>query len=182
MTLRQHHRHDQHPRRLRTLDRFLDLTAHKILDLDRTWDTDKGTPVFTQSGKYTTRGWTEWTQGFQYGCAILQYDMTGEGRFLEIGRRNTIANMAPHVSHVGVHDHGFNNVSTWGALRRLALEERYEPEGRERELCELALMASGAVQARRWTRTAAITSGESTRNAADPQSATLPSRRTSASR
>ena len=62
--------------------------------------------------------------------------------------------MASHVTHMGVHDHGFNNVSTWGALRRLALEERYEPEGRERELCELALMASGAVQARRWTRIA----------------------------
>ncbi len=55
---------------------------------------------------------------------------------------------------MGVHDHGFNNVSTWGALRRLALEGRYEPEGRERDLCELALKASGAVQARRWTRTA----------------------------
>ena len=38
----------------------------------------------------------------------------------------------PHVTHVGVHDHGFNNVSTWGALRRLALEGRYEAEGRER--------------------------------------------------
>jgi hypothetical protein len=45
-------------------------------------------------------------------------------------------------------------VSTWGALRRLALEGRYEPAGCERELCELALKASGAVQARRWTRTA----------------------------
>ena len=27
--------------------------------------------------------------------------------------------MAPHVSHVGVHDHGFNNVSTYGNLLRL---------------------------------------------------------------
>ena len=24
--------------------------------------------------------------------------------------------MAPHVSHIGVHDHGFNNVSTYGNL------------------------------------------------------------------
>jgi unsaturated chondroitin disaccharide hydrolase len=61
--------------------------------------------------------------------------------------------MAPHVSHMGVHDHGFNNVSTWGALLRLQLEGRYQAEARERELCELALKASGAVQARRWTRT-----------------------------
>ena len=32
--------------------------------------------------------------------------------------------MATHVSHVGVHDHGFNNVSTYGNLRRLMLEGR----------------------------------------------------------
>ncbi len=75
-------------------------------------------------------------------------------RFLELGRERTFSRMAPHVTHMGVHDHGFNNVSTWGALRRLDLEGRYEAEGRERDLCELALKASGAVQARRWTRIA----------------------------
>ena len=37
--------------------------------------------------------------------------------------------MAPHVTHMGVHDHGFNNVSTYGALRRLILEGRFEPDG-----------------------------------------------------
>ena len=31
--------------------------------------------------------------------------------------------MAPHVSHVGVHDHGFNNVSTYGNMRRLMLQD-----------------------------------------------------------
>ena len=30
--------------------------------------------------------------------------------------------MAPHVTHVGVHDHGFNNVSTYGNLLRLMNE------------------------------------------------------------
>ncbi len=25
----------------------------------------RGAPVFTRQGLYTTRGWTEWTQGFQ---------------------------------------------------------------------------------------------------------------------
>ena len=78
--------------------------------------------MFTVAGKYTTRGWTEWTQGFQYGAAILQFDATGEAEFLEIGRRNTVAKMAPHVSHFGVHDHGFNNVSTYGNLLRLMNE------------------------------------------------------------
>ena len=74
--------------------------------------------------------------------------------FLELGRERTFERMAPHLTHMGVHDHGFNNVSTYGALRRLMLEGRYEPDGRERELCELALKVSGAVQARRWTRSA----------------------------
>ena len=71
---------------LPAIQRFLALTGTKILDLDNTWDPDRGTPVFTQQGRYTTRGWTEWTQGFQYGCAILQYDMTDDARFLALGR------------------------------------------------------------------------------------------------
>ena len=138
---------------LPALNRFLGLTAHKIADLDRTWDTAQGTPVFTRAGKYTTRGWTEWTQGFQYGCAILQYDMTGDEDFLEIGRRRTVDHMAPHVSHVGVHDHGFNNLSTYGNLRRLMLEGRIAYDPRELEFYELAIKLSGAVQAARWTET-----------------------------
>ncbi len=136
-------------------DRLLNLAAAKIRDLDRTWDAGRGTPVFTQEGRYTTRGWTEWTQGFQYGCAILQYDMTGEEEFLDIGRGATIARMAPHVSHVGVHDHGFNNLSTYGNLRRLMLEGRLAMDRSELSLYELAVKLSGAVQAARWTETAA---------------------------
>ena len=133
---------------------FLELTAHKIFDLDASWDSDKGTPVYTRAGRYSTRGWTEWTQGFQYGCAILQYDMTDDERFLEIGRRRTIDHMAPHISHVGVHDHGFNNLSTYGNLRRLLLEGRISFDQRELEFYELALKLSGAIQAARWTPTA----------------------------
>ena len=59
--------------------------------------------------------------------------------------------MAPHVSHTGVHDHGFNNVSTYGNLLRLAGEGRYEAGGWERECYRLALKVSGAVQAGRWS-------------------------------
>ena len=33
--------------------------------------------------------------------------------------------MAPHVSHIGVHDHGFNNVSTYGNLLRLMREGKF---------------------------------------------------------
>ena len=103
----------------------------------------------------TAQGWTEWTQGFQFGSSILQFDATDDGRFLELGRERTFSRMAPHLTHMGVHDHGFNNVSTWGTLRRLDAEGRYEAEARERDLCELALKVSGAVQARRWTSLAA---------------------------
>lgn len=130
------------------------LSARKIEVLEERWNPSDGSPVFTLRGRYTARGWTDWTQGFQFGSALLQFDATGERHFLLLGRERTFSRMAPHVTHMGVHDHGFNNVSTWGALRRLMLEKRFEPDGRERELVELALKASGAVQARRWTRTA----------------------------
>jgi len=52
---------------------------------------------------------------------------------------------------MGVHDHGFNNVSTYGNLLRLMNEGRLEPNEWERRFYELALKCSGAVQARRWT-------------------------------
>jgi len=107
--------------------------------------------VFTAKGKYTSRGWTEWTQGFQFGSALLQYDATGEERFLEIGRRRTRELMATHVSHMGVHDHGFNNVSTYGNLWRLMREGRVPHDPYEQAFYELALKTSGAVQAARWT-------------------------------
>jgi len=108
-------------------------------------------PVFTIAGKYTSRGWTEWTQGFQFGCAILQYDATGEKQFLEYGRQQTLERMAPHVSHTGVHDHGFNNISTYGNLLRLMSEGRIAQNKWQKNYYELALKLSGAVQASRWT-------------------------------
>jgi unsaturated chondroitin disaccharide hydrolase len=138
---------------LPAISRMWELSGDKILALERTWRETDGSPVFTLRGRYTARGWTDWTQGFQFGSAILQFDATGDRTFLELGRERTFSRMAPHVTHMGVHDHGFNNVSTWGALRRLIREGRYDAEARELDLCELALKASGAVQARRWTRT-----------------------------
>jgi hypothetical protein len=59
--------------------------------------------------------------------------------------------MATHVSHVGVHDHGFNNLSTYGNLRRLMLEGRFARQEAELDFYEMALKVSGAVQAARWT-------------------------------
>jgi hypothetical protein len=136
------------------IERLFELSAGKILSIEKTWKPADGTPVFTVKGRYTSRGWTEWTQGFQYGSALLQFDAMGDERFLEIGRRGTFDHMASHVSHTGVHDHGFNNVSTYGNLLRLIREGKTPHYEHEKNFCELALKVSGAVQAARWTRLA----------------------------
>ena len=133
------------------LTRFWELSAKKIKLIEKNYDESKGSPVFTINGKYSTRGWTEWTQGFQYGSSILQYDATGEKPFLETGRKKTVEKMAPHVSHMGVHDHGFNNISTYGNLLRLMKENKTPFNEWEKDFYELALKISGAVQASRWT-------------------------------
>ncbi len=126
----------------------------KIRRLADEYDETLGAPVFTVNGKYTTRGWTEWTQGFQFGSAILQFDATGDEWSLEYGRNRTVAAMAPHVSHFGVHDHGFNNVSTYGNLLRLMNEGVVPANSWEKHFYEMALKVSGAVQAYRWSKTA----------------------------
>ena len=104
----------------RSIERLFELSGAKIRALDRRWGQTSGAPVFTVGGKYQSRGWTDWTEGFQFGSALLQYDATGEAEFLDIGRGRTLAQMTPHLTHTGVHDHGFNTVSTYGALWRLA--------------------------------------------------------------
>ena len=131
--------------------RVFDISAPKIDAVERTWNPEDGAPVFTVEGVYRARGWTEWTQGFQFGSALLQFDATGDDAFLAMGRARTLDRMAPHLTHVGVHDHGFNNVSTYGTLWRLAREGRIDASDWERHFYELALKVSGAVQARRWT-------------------------------
>jgi unsaturated chondroitin disaccharide hydrolase len=133
------------------LQRFWELSGEKINLIERHYDPLRGSPVFTADGKYTTRGWTEWTQGFQYGSAILQFDATNESAFLKNAKEKTLHLMAPHVSHIGVHDHGFNNVSTYGNLLRLMKEGRVAHNDWEKNFHELALKISGAVQASRWT-------------------------------
>lgn len=131
---------------------FLDVASDKLIGLNEAQAKTDGAPVFTVNGKYTARGWTEWTEGFQYGCQILQYDATGDEQFLQMGRDNTINKMAPHVSHVGVHDHGFNNLSTYGNLHRLAREGRFDESTDALHFYEMALKTSGAVQAARWSK------------------------------
>ncbi|RPI23998.1 MAG: glycosyl hydrolase [Acidobacteria bacterium] len=130
---------------------LFELSGEKIRALEKRWDPANGTPVFTAAGLYTTRGWTEWTQGFQFGSALLQFDATSDPWFLGYARTKVQASMAPHLTHTGVHDHGFNNVSTYGNLLRLIQEGRSEASPGEIEAYRLALKCSGAVQASRWT-------------------------------
>ena len=135
------------------LQKFWQLSGEKVKLIEKEYDHGKGSPVFTVNGKYSTRGWTEWTQGFEYGSAIIQFDICGDESFLEFGRNHTVSDMASHVSHIGVHDHGFNNISTYGSLLRLMKEEKMPFNKWEKNFYELALKVSGAVQASRWTNT-----------------------------
>lgn len=135
----------------RDVDRLFEVSAGKIDALERSWKTRPGAPVVTVAGRYTGREWTQWTQGFRFGSAILQFAATGSRRALAIGREGTLQRMPAHVTDFGVHDHGFNIVSTFGNLHRLAQAGRLRVGAGEVRLYELALKVSGAVQASRWT-------------------------------
>ncbi|MEM1011235.1 MAG: glycosyl hydrolase [Planctomycetota bacterium] len=139
---------------LPAIDRMWSLSGEKIKRIAQSETLQGRTPVVTRNGKYEPQGWTEWTQGFEFGSAVLQYDATGDDDCLQIGWRGTREKMHTHVSHSGVHDHGFNNLSTYGNLLRLGLEGRFDMCEDERAFYTLALQVSGAVQAGRWTPTA----------------------------
>ena len=128
-----------------------EIASRKIRALLRRWDTNHGAPVFTIAGKYTTRKWTNWTQGFLYGQALLCFELTGENDLLETARELVARQMAEHVTHLGAHDHGFNCISTYGNLRRLMRQGNFPHNQWELAFYEMALKASGAVQAARWT-------------------------------
>lgn len=129
----------------------LEVARRSTDNLRNAWKPENGAPVFTVKGEYTARGWTEWTQGFQFGNAIYLFDATDDEQMLRYGRDATVSHMYPHLTHVGVHDHGFNNVSTYGNLLRLMKEGRLPQSDWEREFYRLALRVTGAVQAARFT-------------------------------
>jgi hypothetical protein len=131
--------------------RLFELASDKTQRIAARWQVSMGAPVVTRAGEYAGRNWTQWTQGFAYGNAILCFDITRDASLLKIGRDNTLQHMAEHLTHVGVHDHGFNNLSTYGQLRRLMREGILEHNDWEMNFYELALKNSGAVQAARWT-------------------------------
>ncbi|BBO35503.1 glycoside hydrolase family 88 protein [Lacipirellula parvula] len=133
-------------------ERLWQIAAPKISRIAERFPHAAPSPVITKAGRYEPQGWTEWTRGFQYGSALLAFDATGDESLLAIGRDGTRRDMASHVTHFGVHDHGFNNVSTYGNMRRLILEGRLPGEANQLEYYDLALKASAAVQASRWSR------------------------------
>ena len=136
------------------IQRAVELAKGKTLRLDQRWNIAGAAPVFTAEGRYTARNWTQWTQGFQYGNALLCFELDGDHELFEMAGRHLAADMAEHLTHIGVHDHGFNNISTYGNLRRLMLMGRVESNEWQLRFCELALKVSGAVQAARWTKLA----------------------------
>jgi unsaturated chondroitin disaccharide hydrolase len=132
-------------------ERLWQLAAPKIRRIAERFPHNAPSPVITRAGRYEPQGWTEWTRGFQYGAALLAFDATGDKSLLEIGRAGTRRDMHSHVTHFGVHDHGFNNVSTYGNMRRLILEGRLPDDADQLEYYDLALKSSAAVQAARWS-------------------------------
>ncbi|WP_299535851.1 hypothetical protein [Ulvibacterium sp.] len=133
------------------LDRLWALSGQKIKSMASHLEGVSGSPVVTVNGTYEPRSWTDWTQGFQYGSELLQFDATGDTYFLDLGIDHIKDHMPAHISHFGVHDHGFNNLSTYGNLLRLLNEGKIPKDQGTKELCVLALKLSASVQAQRWT-------------------------------
>ena len=65
-----------------SLMRVVELAAAKTAAIEKRWKLADGAPVFTIAGRYTARSWTQWTQGFQYGNALLCFDLTGDQSLL----------------------------------------------------------------------------------------------------
>ena len=133
------------------IDRFWDYSGRKLRSLSEGYSHDDGAPVYTVRGRYTSRSWTDWTRGFVFGSGLLQFETTGEARYLDEAVEGTRRWMRDYITHTGVHDHGFNIISTYGNLRRLAAEGKVDASAGDIETFEIALRASGATQAARWT-------------------------------
>jgi unsaturated chondroitin disaccharide hydrolase len=127
------------------------LSEVKLLKLSERHQETEPPPVHTVAGQYVPRPWTDWTRGFHHGSLLLQFEATGDQRFFDLGRVRTLGEMGEHLTDFAVHDHGFNIVSTYGNLWRLAHRDGMPESHFELRLYEQALRVSGAVQAKRWS-------------------------------
>ncbi|HOL18956.1 MAG TPA: glycoside hydrolase family 88 protein [Candidatus Hydrogenedens sp.] len=130
---------------------FLPIAKHKAITLFNQWVDEDTSPVFTHQGKYRSWGWTEWTRGFMYGIPLLLYELTNDESLLD-KVRDEIHKLDSYLTHHGVHDHGFNILSSYGHLWRMGLCEIFTPKEYELEQYKLAIRVSSAVQASRWTK------------------------------
>ena len=109
--------------------------------------------MFTVEGRYHARGWTEWTQGFQFGSALLQFDATGDARVPRARPRRARSSAWRRTSRTSASTTTASTTSAptarCGAWRARAGST---PATGSVRFYELALKVSGAVQARRWTR------------------------------
>jgi len=131
-------------------DNFWQLSGEKLWMLIKNYNIEEGAPVFTVQGQYRPFRWTMWTLGFLFGSAILQFEATRDERFLDYAITSVRKYMPNYLTHMGIHDHGFNIVSTYGNLLRLTKKQLVDPDTRAES--ELAVKVSGAVQASRWTK------------------------------
>ena len=134
------------------IDRMFELSAGKIRSLEASWPADAGAPVFTVDGPLPVARLDRMDARVpvRLGASCSSTPPATPSSWSWAAAR-TVERMAPHLTHVGVHDHGFNNVSTYGGLWRLAREGRIDAPPWELRFYELALKVSGAVQAKRWT-------------------------------
>ena len=66
---------------LTAIRRMWEVSGAKIISIDRTMNRSKGAPVHTVAGRYQPRGWTDWTQGFEFELpAALSDKNNGSGQ------------------------------------------------------------------------------------------------------
>ena len=159
------------------IERMFELSAGKIRSLETTWPAEAGAPVFTVERPLSVARLDRMDPGLPVRLGDAAVRRHRRHRVPRAGpRRGRVERMAPHLTHVGVHDHGFNNVSTYGGLWRLAREGRIDAPPWELRFYELALKVSGAVQARRWTQRCR-TAATSIRSTARTRCSSTPSAR-----
>lgn len=131
-------------------EKFWEISGEKLERLINNYDIKQGAPVFTVQGQYRPFRWTMWTIGFLFGSALLQFEATQDKQFLDYAITSVRNYMPNYLTHMGIHDHGFNIISTYGNLLRLIKKQLVDSYIQEES--ELAIKVSGAVQAARWTR------------------------------
>ena len=134
------------------INRLFELSAQKIRSIEDSWRPEQGAPVFTVNGRYTARGWTEWTEGLSVRLVAPAVRCHRRSRVPRTRPRAhpDAHGAAPHTrrrprSRLQQRQHVRRAVAN-GARRAASRRDDWELR-----FYALALKVSGAVQARRWT-------------------------------